>query len=159
MSPQTVYAVFGSKGGIVGEMLEDLEESIDHDSWVVRIQAEDDPRRQLRIFVSMNRTLFESGAPILCAVIAARSEPGVAAIVERGDGNRRQGTTRLTRLWSRRGALRQGLGSKEAAERLWLLTSAEQYLLATDELGWSPARYERWLGNLLETQLLQSELP
>ena len=95
VSPQTVYAVFGSKGGIVREMLEDLEESVDQDSWVARMQAEEDPRRQLRIFLSMTRAMFESGAPILRAVIVARSDPEVSSIAERGNSNRRKGTTQI----------------------------------------------------------------
>lgn len=59
-------------------------------------------------------------------------------MAERGDGNRLQGTTQLTNLWSRSGFL-----------------SVEQYLIATDGLGWTPEDYERWLGDLLEHGLLQ----
>jgi AcrR family transcriptional regulator len=159
VAPQTVYAVFGSKGGIVGEMLEDLEESVDLDAWVARIIAEREPHRQLRIFVSWNRTLCEEGAPILQAAVAARHEPDVAAMAERGDENRRSGTTQLTQTWSSKGALRQGLGPNDAAEILWLLTSVEQYLLATDGLGWSPDQYEQWLGDLLDLELLEPHAP
>ncbi len=159
VAPQTIYAVFGSKGGVVAEMLEDLEESAGIDAWVAKMTAEGDPHRQLRLFVSMNRSLFEKGAPILRAAMAARSEPEVAALAERGDANRRSGTTQLTQMWSRDGALRKELKPADAAERLWLLTSVEQYLLAIDVLGWSPDRYEQWLGDLLDHELLEPELP
>ena len=154
VSPQTVYAVFGSKAGIVGVMLEDLEQSADEETWVARIVDEENPRRQLRLFASFNRTLFETGAPILRALMAARSEADVAAVAERGDHKRREGTARLVGVLASKGALREGLKSRDAADRLWLLTSAEQYMLATDGLGWSPARYERWLSDLLEAELL-----
>ncbi len=159
VAPQTIYAVFGSKGAIVGEMLQDLETSADIDAWVAKMIAEGDPHRQLRIFVSMNRTLFEKGAPILRAAMAARSEPEVAALIERGDGSRRVGTTQLTQIWSRQEALREGLKPTDAAELLWLLTSVEQYLLATDGLGWSPDHYEQWLGDLLDREMLESDEP
>jgi len=159
VAPQTVYAVFGSKGGIVGEMLEDLEDSADRDAWVARMVAEGNPHRQLRIFVSWIRTLFEAGAPILRAVAAARHEPDVAATADRGDENRRSGTTQLAQVWSSKGALRQGLGPRNAAQRLWLLTSVEQYLLAIDGLGWSPDEYEQWLGDLLDRELLAPQTP
>ena len=62
-------------------------------------------------------------------------------------------------MWSRDGALRKELKPADAAERLWLLTSVEQYLLAIDVLGWSPDRYEQWLGDLLDQELLEPELP
>ncbi len=159
VAPQTIYAVFGSKSAIVGEMLQDLETSADIDAWVAKMVAEGDPHRQLRIFVSMNRTLFEKGAPILRAAMAARSEPEVAALIERGDGSRRVGTTQLTQIWSRQEALREGLKPTDAAELLWLLTSVEQYLLATDGLGWSPDHYEQWLGDLLDREMLESDEP
>ncbi len=159
VAPQTIYAVFGSKSGIVGEMLQDLETSADIGAWVAKMIAEGDPHRQLRIFVSMNRTLFEKGAPILRAAMAARSEPEVAALIERGDGSRRVGTTQLTQIWSRQEALREGLKPTDAAELLWLLTSVEQYLLATDGLGWSPDHYEQWLGDLLDREMLESDEP
>lgn len=159
VAPQTIYAVFGSKGGIVGEMLEDLEESADIDTWVAKIVAEEEPHRQLRIFVSMNRTLFEKGAPILRAAMTARNEPDVAAMAERGDASRRSGAIRLTKMWSQRQALRTGLDHIDASERLWLLTSPEQFLLATDGLGWSPDHYEQWLGDLLDRELLEPQQP
>ena len=139
-------------------MLEDLEESAGIDAWVAKMIEEGDPHRQVRIFVSMNRSLFEKGAPILRAAMAARSEPEVVAFAERGDANRRLGTTELTQMWSHEGALRKGLEPADAAERLWLLTSVEQYLLGTDGLGWSPDRYEQWLGDLLDQELLEPEL-
>lgn len=157
VSPQTIYAVFGGKGGIVGAMLEELEESAGSEAWVARMLATEDPRKRLRLFASFNRALLETGAPILRAVVAARGDPAVAAIAERGDANRREGTTQLTRLLASEGALRKGLKPKDAAERLWLLTSAEQYLLATDQLGWTPARYERWLAVVLEADLLEPD--
>ncbi len=156
VSSQTVYAVFGGKAGIVGAMLDDLEQAADEDAWVARMLGEADPHKRLRLFVSFNRALFEAGAPILRALMAARSHPDVAAVAEQGDRNRREGTTRLTRQLASEGALREGVRPKDAAERLWLLTSAEQYLLATDGLGWAPSRYERWLGDLLEAELLTS---
>jgi len=156
VSPQTVYAVFGTKGSIVGAMLELLEESVGAERWVARMASEDDSRKQLRLFVAMNRSMFENGAPILRAAIAARSDPEVAAMGERGDKKRREGTTQLCRMWVAKGALRGGLDEADAAQRLWLLTSVEQFLTATEELGWLPDRYERWLGDLLERELFDT---
>lgn len=157
VSPQTVYAVFGSKGRIVGAMLEYLEESIEVGSWVARIVSEPDSRRQLRLFVEMNRSMFETGAPILRAAIAARADPEVAAMGARGDSNRREGTRRLCQMWADKRTLRSGLELSDAADRLWLLTGVEQFLLATEGLGWPPDRYERWLGDLLEREILGTD--
>ena len=155
VSPQTIYAVFGGKGGIVSSMLDELEQSIGMDGWIGRMVNEPDPRRQLRLFVAFNRTMFEAGAPILRAIVAGRGSPEVASIAERGDEARRSGTAQLIAIVASKGALRRGLDADEAAERLWLLTSAEQFLHATGRLGWQADRYERWLGDLLERELLE----
>ena len=155
VSPQTIYSVFGSKAAIVGEMLSQLEGAPERAKVMAEMLAEHEPRRQLRLFVSMHRKMFEHGAPIVRAAMAARGDSDVAAMAERGDANRRAGTCRLVGLWSDKGALRHGLDSEDAAERLWLLTSAEQFLNAIDGLGWSPDHYEKWLGDLLERELLK----
>lgn len=150
----TVYAAYRSKGGVVGAMLEDLEETADQTGWEARIRAETDPVRQLHLFVTWIRSLFESGEPVLRAAMAARSDPDVAALMAQGDANRLGGTTALTASWAACGALRPGLEALEAAQTLWLLTSAEQFLLATQQLGWSPARYERWLATVARQLLI-----
>lgn len=57
-------------------------------------------------------------------------------------------------MWSSKGVLRKELGPADAAERLWLFTSFEQYLPATEALGWSPDRYEQWYADLSDRELL-----
>ena len=154
VAPQTVYAVYRSKRGVVASVLEDLEEEADEPARVAEIIATEDPHRQLRLFVAMNRALFEGRAPIVRAALAGRDDPDVAAFVDQGDQNRRRGTEAITGVWARGGALRHGVDHDEATQRLWLLTSPQQYLLATDKLGWDPDRYEQWLGDLLDHELL-----
>jgi AcrR family transcriptional regulator len=154
VSTQTVYAVFGGKGGIVRSMLEELEQSPELEGRIGQMMSEPDPRRQLRLFASFNRQMFEAGAAMVRAMVAGRSSPDVASVAERGDQARREGTAQLAGVLAAKGALREGLRVEEAAERLWLLTSAEQYLNAIDGLGWTADAYEQWLGDLLERELL-----
>ena len=50
--------------------------------------------------------------------MVARSDPDVALMAERGDSNRRAGTSRLVGMWSDKGVLRDGLDRlEEAIER------------------------------------------
>jgi AcrR family transcriptional regulator len=154
VAPQTVYAVFESKGGLLLAMLEDLEEVGEQEAWAEKIRAAEDPHRQLRLYAAFNRTMFERGATILRAMMAARGAAEVAGATEQGDRNRREGTRHLVEAIAGRGLLRPGLEPEDAADRLWLLSSPEQYLNATDGAGWSPDRYERWLAELLQRELL-----
>lgn len=155
VAPQTIYAVFGSKSGVVAAILEDLKESAGRAARAAEMVAEEDPRKQLRLFVSWIRTLFEQGAPLIQAALDARSAPEVAALIDNEDENRYRGTGEITEIWARKGVLRGDLEQDEAAKLLWLLTSVEQYLLATDRLGWNADEYEKWLGDLLERELLK----
>lgn len=150
----TVYANYRSKGGVVGAMLEELEEGADQTGWEERIRAEADPVRQLHLFVTWIRTLFQSGEPILRAALEARGDADVAAMTEHGDAKRLGGTTILAERWAEVGALRPGLDAAEAAQSLWLLTSFEQYLLAIDRLEWTPSRYEGWLKSVAGQAIL-----
>ena len=88
--------------------------------------------------------------------MTAIGDPDVAALRAQGDANRLGGTTQLSEHWAQVGALTPGLDPVAAAQRLWLLTSPEQYLLATDELGWSPDDYESWLTSMLQRELLDA---
>ena len=157
VAPQTVYAVFGSKGGIVAAMIEAAEESADYATRIGEMLAEEDPHRQLQLFVTWIRRLFETGGDVFRAALQAKHDPDVAPLAERGDANRREGTRKLVGLWAAKGVLRNGLNPEDAAERLWLLTSVEQYFKAIDGLGWNGDEYEEWLGGLLDRELLEPQ--
>lgn len=155
VSPATVYADFRSKAGIIAAMLEHLEERAGMDWRIPEMLEEGDPHRSLHLFVAGNRAVFESGHVVLRAAYDAIGTPEVRALMSAGDAHRRRGVDTMIERWHRAGALKSGLEPGRAAETMWLLTSVEQYLLATDVLGWSGDAYERWLRQLLDRALLQ----
>ena len=154
VSVQTIYAAFGSKAAIVSSMLELLEAQVDMASWADAMIAEPSPERQIEMLAASHRQLCERGADILRAAIQARGEPDVAALDEHGNATRRSGFQRLFNLWPEDGVLRAGLGADEAADRLALVSSVEQYLYAVDHLGWTGDQYERWLSETMKAQVL-----
>lgn len=154
VSSATIYGNFESKAGIVASMLEHLEESAGMDERIPEMQAEEDPHRGIALFVAGNRAVFEVGRVILRAAYDAMGIPEVRDLALAGDANRRMGVDILVARWHEAGAIRPELTRKKAAETMWLLTSAEQYLLATDVLGWSGDAYELWLRSLLTDVLL-----
>jgi AcrR family transcriptional regulator len=154
VSSQTVYATYGSKSAIIVALIDEMEEGAGNEGWTARLLAEADPYRRLRLFAGLNRTLFEASTDVLRVAMEARSDPDVRAFIALGDGRRRNGTQTLCEGFDAQGVLARDLSVEGAAERLWLLTSVEQYLLAVDALGWTPEAYEDWLGDLLERELL-----
>jgi hypothetical protein len=53
-----------------------------------------------------------------------------------------------------KGALTADLDVAAAADILWALNHPNLYALLAGERGWSPERYEQWIGDLLCSQLL-----
>lgn len=154
VSPATVYATYQSKAGIVAAMLEDLEESVDMGSHIEEMLDEEDPRKQLRLFVQAHCRLFTEGADILRAAMRAIEDPAVAALTEAGDDHRRLGIEALVGIWQKKGVLRPGLTRKQAIDRLWLLTTVDSFLTAIDRLGWKPRTYQNWLAEITEREIL-----
>jgi AcrR family transcriptional regulator len=146
VSVQTIYATFGSKGGILHELMDELEElAAAGEDLATPMLQETDPRRQLGLFAHWIRLLFERGSPLLRATLSAHDDPDVQAMVATGNGRRLEGTTMLVGGWHAAGAILPVLTVRSGAETLWLLTSAEVYLNAVDGLGMDADAYERWL--------------
>ena len=157
VSAQAIYATYGSKAAIVAALLDGLEAEAGLDNWIAKFRAEPDPRRQLHLFGAWIRTLFETGADVIRAALAAGPDADLAALADRGDRRRRAGIDSFVRDWSDQGVLRPGLPTDQASDLFWLITSAELYFLAIDRLGWSADHYEEWVTALLERELLSPE--
>lgn len=154
VSAATVYANFDSKAGIVASMLDELEEAAGMSWRIPEIVADDEPHRCLARFVTANRMVFELGHVILRAAYDGMGIPEVKALALAGDARRRGVVEMLVERWRLAGALRADLDPERGVATMWLLTSVEQYLLATEVLGWTADTYEEWLRGLLDELLL-----
>lgn len=154
VSAATVYAAYDSKAGIVSAMLDDLEEGVDMGERLQRLYRETDAHQQLRIYLNAHCALYAQGVDVLRTALQALDTPEVAQLNDRGNQQRREVIDALTTQWHERDALRTGLDAADAADRIWLLTIPESFLTAVDRLGWTPARYEAWLGDLIATDIL-----
>lgn len=146
VSVPTVYAAFGNKSGLLREMMDELEDhAAQGEDVAAELFAEQDPARQLALFVHWIRSLFERGGPLLRMAREARTDPDVEAMITTGNERRLEGTTLLTAGWDATGALRPGCSAETAAQTLWLLTTAELYFNATEGFGWDADAYEAWV--------------
>jgi TetR/AcrR family transcriptional regulator, regulator of autoinduction and epiphytic fitness len=151
---QTVYAVFGSKGAILAALLDDLEAAAlaagDGDPG----EAAPDPVGQLRRVVAFNRRLFELGGELIDVAQGSRAvDPDLAANVAEGHRRRRDAQRPVVEAWARRGALRDGLGGREALLILWTMTSPDVHRLVTADGGMGGDAYEAWLARMLAREL------
>lgn len=56
--------------------------------------------------------------------------------------------------WQQRALLRPGLDAATATDIMWVLSDPSMYHLFVKGCGWPGARFERWLRDMLEAQVL-----
>jgi len=152
--PETIYATFGSKRGIVDGLIERAV-----------------PRQVLAdLDASWNANAGDPAAQL--AVVAAFStafwgrNDELAAIFRRGTGDADIGHEWSTRQADRRAyfahllsswpdaVFRAGLDRDDAVDIMWALATDEVFHLFVRERGWSPSAYEQWLLAVLLHEIL-----
>ncbi|MGH2925726.1 MAG: TetR/AcrR family transcriptional regulator [Solirubrobacterales bacterium] len=161
VSLKTVYVVFDTKGGILRALWHLLLRG-DADSvpigdreWFRQMLDEPDPRRQIRL-VAENSRIVKARAGALIEVIrgAAVADPDIAELWGRIQSEFHQTQRRIVESLSEKGALDPDLDTERAADVLWALNHPSFYWLLADQRGWTPGEYERWLVEILSSELL-----
>lgn len=158
---QTVYFHFGNKATLLKEALDvaavgdDEPVALLDRPWLQEVTAEPDPVRVIELWTIAGREILERVAPLLAVVRGTvGTDPDLAAQWDVNEGQRRTAFRALADLLAGRDALRRGLTVEDAADLAFLIASAENYILATDTLGWTPERWRRTTASLLVRALL-----
>ena len=150
---QTVYAVFGSKAGILRELRDTVLRQPAAEALYEEAMAEADAGRKLELFASSIRRRWEFGHDVVAIQRdAGATDPSVRAEVEQVLGMRRNGIARLAR--SLEAELSAGIDPSQAAAILDALTLPELYAELTEVANWTADKYEAWLEQCLKDQLL-----
>jgi hypothetical protein len=114
--------------------------------------AETRDHRDAGLVTDINRRL----APIYEAVRgAASADPEVREVFETIGTERRIGAGRVVgQLIAKGGRLRDGLDAEAAADVLWVLIDAGLFHLLVHQRGWTPERFQAWLAETIQRQLL-----
>jgi AcrR family transcriptional regulator len=158
--PATVYRLFGSKLGILKTLLDvsiagdDQPLSLPERPEVAALLADHDAERLLAGFAAITVAINVRSSDVYRILsIASGSDPAAAALLADYQRTRADGQRRLARSLARARALRPGLRERDAADLIHALMSPELYRLLVVDRGWSPERYEAWLGRTLTDQL------
>jgi AcrR family transcriptional regulator len=160
----TVYRLFSSKLGVLRSLIEQALAGdgdpvpIEHRDRVRALLSGDDPRAQLAGLAAIVREIngrATSAYPLL--VSAGESDPAAAELLAEYQGRRRRGQGLFASALARLGALRPGLGERDAADIMYAIASPEVYRMLVTERGWAPERFERWLAGTLAEQLLSRQ--
>ena len=148
VSVPTVYAVFGSKPGLLSALVADAGSDPRIRRLAARAMAELAPRKRLAAVAKVVRTIMQEEASLLRVLReAGTGRPELESARRQGHLQQKEALTGALRLLTETKSLRPGITFEEAVATWCDLASPESYSLLVDEFGWSPARWERLLAD------------
>jgi AcrR family transcriptional regulator len=150
----TVYAAFGSKKGIVSELLDEARFGEAYQTLLAEARSERDPMKLLKFPPRFARRIYEAELPVENLLRGAGMvAPEFAAVEDERNCQRYDSQVMVIDALERSGFLREGLGHESARAVLWSLTSRELFRMLVRERGWTGDAYEAWLGEALRREL------
>jgi AcrR family transcriptional regulator len=160
VTPRTVYLGFETKAGLLraawnSALRGDVEgPPVAEQRWFQEVIDEPDPERTLRLNARNSRRFKERSTALLQVVRdAAPLEPALAELWERIQIEYHANQLAVVRSLGA-AALKRGLGERRAADIIWTLNHPNTWIQLSVLRGWTPARYERWVGDTSCEQLL-----
>jgi AcrR family transcriptional regulator len=158
VSAETVYAGFGTKRALLGELVGravrgDDPRPVPEQAKPRALASLTDPHEQLRLFAADISQRLERAAPLVAVVSsAARGEPELAELLANLHAVRRRNLRTLVAALEANGPLR--VPASKALDTVWALTSPELHQLLVRTRGWKRRRYAGWLAESLAALLL-----
>ena len=155
VSVQTIYAVFGSKTGILAEILNQTTFGPDYEETVRETLEERDPEARLRGAARIARLIHDAqqaGIDLLrgAGVVA----PELAELEQGRERMRYERQEAMIAFLRDAKRLRPGLSYQNARDILWTLTGSDMYRMLVRDRRWSSQKYQDWLGETLVHSLL-----
>jgi AcrR family transcriptional regulator len=158
VAPDTVYAVFGSKIGVLTAVLNARlapsgEASVMDRAESRAVRDEPDQRSQLHRFAHDMAGVSAQIRPIYEVLrTAGAAEPEVGQVFAEMERHRLTHMRQLAGWFARRGPL--AVSRDRAADILFVLASPDVARLLCDVRGWSQAQHAAWLETMLSCALL-----
>lgn len=155
VATQTVYANFGSKSGIMLELLERARFGPQYEESIRRVFQTSDPRARLRLVAGIPRQIYECEHATLRLVTAGGAlSPALAAAQKEQECRRYEMQAVMIQFLVDEGVLKPGLDTTTARDLLWLYTARDIFRLLVLERGWTADQYEKWIGERLVEELI-----
>lgn len=152
---QTVYAVFGSKAGILRALREGLVNDPAADAAFGAAVAETSPSRALGLFARSIRLRWEAGHDLVAIhADAASADPMIRDEVDRVLATRRRGIAELAQSLVQHEAALHDAGRPTAI--IDALTLPEVYAELVGVHGWTADAYEAWLATALRRLVIET---
>src|SRR4029077_5927454 len=157
VSYQAVYAIFGTKLRLAQVL---IESGFPHVTEALKLFDELDPSSEpepaLRAAARVSRLIYELCADLL-RFMRESGDPGLLTRYREREELRLRGMIQygVSAQLERSKRLRAGISPSEAMAVIWALSGPDQYIQLVFDRGWTPVRYEEWLGDALVNMVLQ----
>jgi AcrR family transcriptional regulator len=153
VSYQTVYAVFGTKLQLAQEIIRVGFHFESAEELAAQMRQSSDPEVWLRGAARISRHIQETCADLF-RFMRESGDPGLLARLRENQELRLTEESFLPAALDKTGKLRAGMSPAEVLAVIWAMTGADLYSMLVFERGWTPSRYEEWLGTALIDLLL-----
>ena len=161
VAPDTVYAVFGSKGRVLTAILDmrlvqgaDVTNELELPE-AKAIRDESDQRNQIVLYVRFLIAALDRISRVYAIMrSAAAADDEMSSIYAEMQLYRARNLNKIVGWIAKNGRLR--MTKKRAAEVMWALASPDLASMLREEQGWSSEEYAEWLEDMLSYALLPS---
>ena len=159
VSCQTVYAVFGSKRGILMEIFDRVILLERYRIMHEQAMTATNPRESLRHVASIMSQIFHSCQTMHAVVRGSTAvSPELAQVVREQEERRRELQREFIDRLYRQGHIRADLDLESALDVFWCLSGRDSYRLLVEGRNWSAERYEAWIVETMSRALLAPSL-
>ncbi len=155
VSPQSVYAIFKSKTGILIELLNQAAFGPDYEEAVRQALSASDPETRLRLAARIARQIHDAQSVTFdllrgSGVVA----PELAKLERQREDLRYERQERMIISLRDAKRLRPELNYATARDIFWVLTGKDLHRMLVHERGWSSQKYQNWLADTLVRSLM-----
>ena len=155
VATSTVYAIFGSKRGILRAIRDAWHERTHIREVLSNSQPSSNPEERLEQLAEATRKQWEMGAEVTAIYTgAAAADPRAAAELTQALVGRREGLQSFSK--SLEPHLRPGLDVGHAASILQALCLPEVFDVLVRRSGWTVEEYTKWLAQAMKREILQT---
>jgi AcrR family transcriptional regulator len=158
---KTVYLAFGTKAGVLHALWDvrlggdDQPIPVADRPWYRQLLATEDPQLLVRAAARQSRLTKEHAGDVLRIISqAAITEPALAGLWDRIETEFRDVLAGVAERLDALASLAPGVDVSTATDVLWTLNHPDTWHLLARRCGWTPHRYEQWVGDTLSAQLL-----
>jgi AcrR family transcriptional regulator len=160
---KTIYVYFETKAGLVRALWEarlggdEADIPVLERDWYRAVVDEPDPERKLNLVAAQSRRVkSRSGALLEMIRTAASNDPEIATLWEGIEAKLLDVQRAVVGQLDASGSLAKSLDLNAATDILWTLNHPALWQLLVRERGWTGEQYERWLGAIFCSELLDS---